>query len=116
MAHIGYVGLGTMGGRMVERLLAKGHTVSGYNRTRSKAEWLIAKGMRWADSPGAVCEGADLVLSMVTNSHALEEIAAGIVPALKAGQVWVDMSTVAPAVARALAAKVRGKGADMMDG
>jgi len=115
MAHIGYVGLGTMGGRMVERLLAKGHTVTGYNRTRAKAEWLVAKGMRWADSTGAVCAGADVVISMVTNSAALEDIATGIIPALKAGQVWVDMSTVAPAVARALAAQVRAKGADMMD-
>jgi len=115
MAHIGYVGLGTMGGRMVERLLAKGHTVTGYNRTRAKAEWLVAKGMRWADSPGAVCAGADVVISMVTNSAALEDIATGIIPALKAGQVWVDMSTVAPAVARALATQVRAKGADMMD-
>src|SRR5947207_12848849 len=86
MAHIGFVGLGTMGGRMVERVLAKGHTVTGYNRTRAKAEWLIAKGMRWADSPGAVCASADVVLSMVTNSQALEEIAAGIVPALKPGK------------------------------
>jgi len=115
MAHIGYVGLGTMGGRMVERLLAKGHTVTGYNRTRAKAEWLVAKGMRWADSTGAVCAGADVVISMVTNSAALEDIATGIIPALKAGQVWVDMSTVAPAVARALAAQVRAKGADVMD-
>jgi len=115
MAHIGYVDLGTMGGRMVERLLAKGHIVTGYNRTRAKAEWLVAKGMRWADSTGAVCAGADVVISMVTNSAALEDIATGIIPALKAGQVWVDMSTVAPAVARALAAQVRAKGADMMD-
>ena len=115
MAHIGYVGLGTMGGRMVERLLAKGHTVTGYNRTPAKAEGLMAKGMKWADSPGGVCAGADLVLSMVTNSAALEEIAAGIIPSLAPGQVWVDMSTVAPAVARSLAVQVRTGGADMMD-
>ena len=54
MAKLGYVGLGVMGGQMVARLLEKGHTVTGYNRTRAKAEWLIEKGMKWADSPRAV--------------------------------------------------------------
>ena len=54
MANLGFIGLGTMGGHMVERLLSKGHTVTGYNRTRSKAQWLIDKGMRWADTPRAV--------------------------------------------------------------
>ena len=54
MANLGFVGLGVMGSEMVNRLLSKGHTVTGYNRTRSKAEWLIKKGMKWADSPRAV--------------------------------------------------------------
>ncbi len=47
MANLGYVGLGVMGGQMVARLLDKDHTVTGYNRTRSKAQWLIDKGMKW---------------------------------------------------------------------
>ncbi len=54
MANLGFVGLGVMGGDMVARLLDKGHTVTGYNRTRSKAQWLIDRGMKWADSPRAV--------------------------------------------------------------
>ena len=49
MANLGFVGLGVMGSQMVNRLIDKGHTVTGYNRTRAKAEWLIKKGMRWAD-------------------------------------------------------------------
>ena len=44
---IGYIGLGAMGSRMANRLLDKGHTVVGYNRTRSKAQWLIDRGMKW---------------------------------------------------------------------
>src|SRR5208282_1278942 len=48
MANLGFVGLGVMGSEMVARLLSKGHTVTGYNRTRSKAEWLVKKGMKWA--------------------------------------------------------------------
>ena len=107
-----------MGSRMVSRLLEKGHTVTGYNRTRAKAQWLIHKGMRWADSPRAVIEAADVTLSMLTNSAALEEVAAGpngVVAGMRAGKVFVDMSTVAPATSRAIAAKVRERGGDMMD-
>ena len=78
MANLGFVGLGVMGGQMVSRLLDKGHTVTGHNRTKSKAQWLIDKGMRWGDSPRAVCEAADVTFSMVTNSAALEGIAHGL--------------------------------------
>ena len=74
MANLGFVGLGVMGGQMVSRLMDKGHTVTGYNRTKSKAQWLIDKGMQWGDSPRAVCEAADVTFSMVTNSSALEGI------------------------------------------
>jgi 3-hydroxyisobutyrate dehydrogenase-like beta-hydroxyacid dehydrogenase len=118
MANIGFVGLGVMGGRMVERLLDKGHSVTGYNRTRSKAEWLIERGMHWAESPRAVCQAADVVLTMVTNSPALQAIAEGpdgLLAGLAAGKILVDMSTVSPATSRALASKVKEKGADMLD-
>ena len=54
MAKLGFIGLGVMGSQMVNRLLSKGHTVTGYNRTRAKAQWLVEKGMQWADSPRAV--------------------------------------------------------------
>src|SRR5690242_21064573 len=113
MANLGYVGLGVMGSHMTEKLLEKGHTVTGYNRTRSKAQWLIDKGMKWADSPRAVCQAADITFSMVTNSKALEEVANGpdgMVAGLTAGKFLVDMSTVGAATSRALAAKVREKG------
>jgi 3-hydroxyisobutyrate dehydrogenase-like beta-hydroxyacid dehydrogenase len=118
MAHIGYVGLGVMGSQMANRFLEKGHTVTGYNRTRSKAQWLIDKGMKWADSPRAVAESVDVVLSMVTNSAALAQIADGpngIIEGLGSGKVWVDMSTASPAVSRGFAARAREKGADMVD-
>ena len=67
MANLGFVGLGVMGGNMVARLLEKGHKVTGYNRTRSKAQWLIDKGMKWADSPRAVAAASEFTFSMVTN-------------------------------------------------
>ncbi len=118
MASLGFIGLGTMGGQMVARLLSKGHAVTGYNRTRSKAEWLIEKGMRWASSPREVGSDADITFAMVTNSAALTAIADGpdgLLAGITSGKIFVDISTVAPAVSRALAARVREKGADMMD-
>jgi len=118
MANLGFVGLGVMGGEMVNRLLGKGHAVTGYNRTRSKAEWLIQKGMKWADSPRAVVATADVTFSMVTNSAALGMIADGpdgMLAAQAPGKFLVDMSTVSPTFSRSIAAKVREKGADMVD-
>jgi 3-hydroxyisobutyrate dehydrogenase-like beta-hydroxyacid dehydrogenase len=118
MANIGYIGLGVMGGQMVDRLLAHGHTVTGYNRTKQKAQWLIEKGMKWADTPRGVAEASDVTISMVTNSAALEEVAHGsngVLAGLKTGKVLVDMSTVSPEVSKRLAEKVRTQGADMVD-
>src|SRR6185369_12646384 len=112
MANLGFVGLGVMGGEMVQRLLDKGHAVTGYNRTRSKAQRLIDRGMKWAKSPREVAAAADVTFSMVTNSSALGEIAEGpdgMLAGLSAGKYLVDMSTVSPAKSRELAARVREK-------
>jgi 3-hydroxyisobutyrate dehydrogenase-like beta-hydroxyacid dehydrogenase len=118
MANLGYIGLGAMGSRMANRLLDKGHTIVGYNRTRSKAQWLIDRGMKWEDSPRAVAEAADVIFVMVTDSKALEGVSDGpdgFLAGVRQGKVVVDMSTVSPAVSRAVAEKVRAKGADMVD-
>ena len=118
MAKLGFVGLGVMGSEMVLRLLSKGHTVTGYNRTRSKAQRLVQKGMKWGDSPRAVAAAADVVFSMVTNSAALEAIVEGpegILAGLTPGKFYVDISTVSPEYSRLVAAKVRAKGCDMVD-
>ena len=118
MANLGFVGLGVMGSQMVNRLLSKGHTVTGYNRTRSKAQWLIERGMKWADSPKGVAQATDVTFAMVTNSAAITAVTDGpdgLFAGLGKGKIFVDMSTVSPAVSRALAAKVRDKGADMVD-
>jgi 3-hydroxyisobutyrate dehydrogenase-like beta-hydroxyacid dehydrogenase len=103
---------------MVNRLLEKGHTVTGNNRTKSKAQWLIDRGMKWSDTPRGVAESSDIVFSMVTDSAALESIANGpdgIVAGMGPGKVLIDMSTVSPTASRALAEKVRARGADMVD-
>jgi 3-hydroxyisobutyrate dehydrogenase-like beta-hydroxyacid dehydrogenase len=118
MANLGFIGLGVMGGNMVDRLLAKGHQVTGFNRTRSKAEWLVNKGMKLANSPREVAEAADVTFSMVTNSAALEGIVYGpdgVLAGLAPGKIFADISTVSPEVSRKIAEAVRAKGADMVD-
>ena len=73
MANLGYVGLGVMGGRMADRLMTKGTRSPAPTAPKSKAQWLIDKGMKWADTPRGVAESADVVFSMVTDSAALDD-------------------------------------------
>lgn len=118
MAKVGFIGLGVMGSQMVNRLLSQGHSVTGYNRTRTKAQWLVEKGMQWADSPRQVASASDFTFAMVTNASAIQAISEGpdgLLAGLSAGKIFIDMSTVSPNVSRALAAKVRALGADMVD-
>jgi 3-hydroxyisobutyrate dehydrogenase-like beta-hydroxyacid dehydrogenase len=118
MANLGFIGLGVMGSQMVNRLLDKGHAVTGFNRTRAKAQWLMDRGMKWSDSPRAVAAVTDVTFAMVTNVAALQAVADGpdgLLAGLGPGKVFVDISTVSPAASRALAARVREKGADMLD-
>ncbi|HET8526544.1 MAG TPA: NAD(P)-dependent oxidoreductase [Actinomycetota bacterium] len=118
MADVGFVGLGVMGGRIAKRLLDAGHRVTGFNRTRSKAEWLIEAGMTWADSPRDVAAAAEITLSMVTDTRALRAIVGGpdgVIAGLGSGKLYVDMSTVSPAVSREIAARVAERGARMLD-
>jgi 3-hydroxyisobutyrate dehydrogenase-like beta-hydroxyacid dehydrogenase len=118
MANLGFIGLGAMGGRVTKRLLDAGHTVTGYNRTKSKARWLLDAGMRWGESPRAVAEAADIVFTMVTNTSALHEVFGGpdgILAGLGPGKVYLDMSTVSPATSKRLAEQVAGKSARMLD-
>jgi 3-hydroxyisobutyrate dehydrogenase-like beta-hydroxyacid dehydrogenase len=115
---LGFVGLGVMGGGIARRLLEAGHEVHGYNRTREKARPLEELGLVLEESPRAVAESVDVVLSMVTNVAALRAVAdgdEGILAGLAPGKIWIDMTTAAPSVSRELAAKARERGADMVD-
>ncbi len=118
MADVGFIGLGVMGSRMVKRLLGAGHRVTGYNRTRSKAQWLVDAGMLWADTPRAVAQSSDTIFSMVTNTGALRDVAEGadgLLAGLRPGKAYIDMSTVSPAYSRELAGCVAAIGATMLD-
>jgi 3-hydroxyisobutyrate dehydrogenase-like beta-hydroxyacid dehydrogenase len=115
---IGFVGLGHMGGSMAARLLSAGYAVHGMNRTRRRADELIANGLNWHDTPREVAEAADVVLTSVPDDEALNLAAAGpdgILAGLNAGTTWADVSTVSPTVSREMAARVRALGATMLD-
>src|SRR5215475_26827 len=117
-ANLGFVGLGVMGSRMVKRLLAAGHSVTGYNRTQSKAQQLLDAGMNWGDTPHAVAATVDVTLSMVANTQALQAVTSGpdgILAGLSRGKIYIDMSTVSRAAIRELAEQVEAKGAEMLD-
>ena len=117
-SSVGFVGLGSMGGRIVERLLAADYPVTGWNRTLGRAESLSPKGMIVAATPREVAERADVVLSMVTDTAAVEEVASGpegILAGLGAGKVYADMSTIDAAASRRLADRVAETGARMLD-
>jgi 3-hydroxyisobutyrate dehydrogenase-like beta-hydroxyacid dehydrogenase len=118
MAALGFVGLGAMGSRLARRLLEAGFTVVGYNRTAAKARPLVDAGMRLGASPREVAEAADVVFSMVTDNDALRAVALGpdgIVAGLRREAVFVEMSTVSPAVTREVGEAVAGRGAAMLD-
>ena len=118
MSAVGVVGLGDMGTGMAERLLAAGHEVYGWNRTRAKAERLAAKGLRVLDSPRAVARAGELVITMVTDNGALQAVCDGpdgILAGLGPGTIFAEMSTTAPALVRALAQRVAATGAALLD-
>jgi 3-hydroxyisobutyrate dehydrogenase-like beta-hydroxyacid dehydrogenase len=107
-----------MGSRIAKRLLDAGHNVTGFNRTKSKAEWLVHAGMKWADTPRAVAQIADVTFSMVTNTDALRAVtdgADGVLAGLSRRKIFVDMSTVSPAASREIANQVAARGAQMLD-
>jgi 3-hydroxyisobutyrate dehydrogenase-like beta-hydroxyacid dehydrogenase len=115
---VGFVGLGAMGQLIVRRLLEAGHRVTGWNRSRDKADELIAAGMRWAVSPRAVAESSEIVFSIVTDAAAVRAIALGadgIVASLARGNIFIDMSTIAPETSRAVAAEFAKAGSIMLD-
>ena len=116
---IGFVGLGAMGAGIVPRLMAAGHAVTGWNRSRDKAEPLIQAGMRFAATPRAAAGAVDLVFSIVTDAAAVRSVALGadgIIAGLKPGGIYVDMSTIAPDASRAVSAEFAERGLTMLDG
>ena len=116
--NVGFIGLGAMGALIVPRLMAAGHSVNGWNRSREKAKPLIDAGMKWADTPRAVAEISEIVFSIVTDGAAVRAVAlgeTGVLAGLKAGGIYADMSTINPDVSREVAAEFTKAGRFMLD-
>jgi len=117
--NIGFIGLGAMGELIVPRLIAAGHAVTGWNRSRAKATALVEAGMRVADSPRAAAEKSEIVFSIVTDAEAVRAVALGpdgIIAGLHKGGIYIDMSTISPDASRAVAAEFAKAGLVMLDG
>ena len=106
MTTIGFIGLGTMGGPMAAHLVKAGHDVIGYNRSRGPVDELVASGGRGGDSIAAVSKDADVVITMLPDSPDVEEVVlgdGGVLDSVGPGTIVVDMSTVRPDTATAVA-------------
>jgi len=105
---IAFIGLGRMGMGMARNLLRAGHTLAVYNRSREKAESLVANGAHVASSPADACRDAEAVMTMVADDRAVEEIvfgSNGIASAMEHNCVHVSHSTISAALARRLTAE-----------
>lgn len=115
---IGFVGLGVMGRSMARHLLNAGHDLLVYNRTRARADEIIALGATWCDSPREVAARADVVITMVGYPSDVEEIyfgADGIIEHARAHSLLVDMTTSTPALARRIAQASHERGLLALD-
>lgn len=118
MARLAFIGLGDMGQVIIPRLLSAGHDVVGWNRSPGKDRALVELGMKVADSPRAASEGADVVLSIVTDAAAVRAVALeddGILAGLDAGAVYLDMSTISPEASREVSRVFADAGRVMLD-
>ncbi|WP_026693485.1 NAD(P)-dependent oxidoreductase [Peribacillus kribbensis] len=103
---IGFIGLGIMGSRMAANLLKAGFEVTVYNRSKDKAEELLNKGAKWAESPKEAAEKSDVLFTMLANPSVVEAVSLGeegFLDSLKEGKLWVDCSTVDPSFSRRMA-------------
>ena len=116
--RIGFIGLGTMGARMARRLIDAGHEVTVHNRTRAREEPLAAAGARRAATPREAADGAELVITIVGDSPDVRQVVLGedgAIHGLRPGAVLVDMSTIAPSVAREIAQALAERDVAMLD-
>jgi 3-hydroxyisobutyrate dehydrogenase-like beta-hydroxyacid dehydrogenase len=115
---IGFIGLGIMGQPMALNLIKAGHKLSVYNRTAAKAAALQAAGAHVASSSAEAARDANVVMMIVSDSAAVEEVVTGkggILESLRAGTLVIDSSTISPTVSRKMACLVAGKGASWLD-
>jgi 3-hydroxyisobutyrate dehydrogenase-like beta-hydroxyacid dehydrogenase len=116
--RIGFVGLGHMGGNMAARFLAAGYEVYGEATSRDNVKQLIDDGLQWRETPREIAENTEILFTSLPDDGVLEQVASGpdgLLAGLRAGKVWVDVSTVSPRVSEKLAERVAALGAAMLD-
>ena len=116
--RVGIIGLGIMGAPMARNLLRAGHPLTVHTRTRARAAGLLADGAAWADSPAALAAAVDAVVTMLPDTPAVEAVMAGpdgVLAGARAGLLAIDMSTIDPAAARALAERASQTGVALLD-
>ena len=122
---VGFLGTGIMGASMAGHLLAAGHPLHVFTRTRSKAEPLVARGATWHDAPADVAAAAEIVITMLGEPADVEEVylggtsrvpaGSGLVAAARPGTLLIDMTTSSPALAERIAAAAAARGVDALD-
>src|SRR5689334_22946852 len=118
MERIGFVGLGRMGLAMTQRLLAAGFSLTVHNRTRAKADGLLAQGAAWADTPAELASRSDIVLTILTDDRAVEQVydgEGGLLSGECAGKLLVEMSTIRTSTILGLGPRVKARGARLLD-
>lgn len=118
MQRVGFIGMGLMGKEMSRRLMEGGHPLAVWNRTKEKANNILSAGAKWADSPKAVAQASDVVITMVTDSAASEEVICGkngILEGARPGMILIDMGSIAPEMSRSIAARAKSKRVSMLD-
>ena len=116
--NLGFIGLGVMGRPMAMHLMRHGHAMGVYARRSESTAPLVAAGATRYDSPAALAAQCEVIFTMVTNSQDVEQVVlgpGGLIHGMKPGSVLVDMETIAPAVARQVAAQLATQGVDMLD-
>jgi 3-hydroxyisobutyrate dehydrogenase len=114
--RIGFLGTGIMGAPMARNIARAGHEVTAWNRSREKAEALVADGVRVADRPAAAIEGAEVVVTMLADGTAVDKVMRGAAPAAQAGTVWWQASTVGIQATERLVALAAEHGLAFVDG
>jgi 3-hydroxyisobutyrate dehydrogenase-like beta-hydroxyacid dehydrogenase len=118
MQRVGFIGIGLMGSQMSRKILEAGYPLSVWNRKKEKAGALISAGAKWADSPKAVAQGSDVVITMITDSAASEEVICGkggVLEGTHPGMILIDMGSIAPEMSRSIAERAGAKGIPMLD-
>jgi len=115
---VGFIGLCIMGMPMAHNLLKAGFAVVAYNRTAAKAKQLVKEGAGKANSPGELARECPVVIIIVSDTPDVEEVIlgkGGVIEGVKPGSVVIDMSTISPQATREIAARLKEKGAEMLD-